>query len=90
MANKQQSVSLLKNIGPTIARRLSAVGIRTRNDLERVGPARVFQRVRERHPEETVSVCYYLYSLDGALRGVHWDSLGSSRKARLRREAGVD
>lgn len=86
----QQSVSSLKNIGPTIARRLGAVGIRTRNDLERVGPARAFRRVCERHPEETISVCYYLYSLEGALRGVHWDSIGNSRKARLRREAGVD
>ncbi len=90
MRKSDESIRSLRNIGPTIARRLHAVGIRTRDELERVGPARVFRRVCERHPEETVSVCYYLYSLEGALRGVHWDSLAASRKARLRREAGID
>ncbi|MFM9885087.1 MAG: TfoX/Sxy family DNA transformation protein, partial [Burkholderiales bacterium] len=35
----------LTNIGPTIAARLEAVGVRTVGDLRRIGPARVFQRV---------------------------------------------
>jgi len=89
VANKQQSVSSLRNIGPTIARRLREVSIRTLNDLERVGPARVFLRVCERHLGETISVCCYLCSLEGALRGVHWNSLGTSWKARLLREESV-
>lgn len=89
MKKNDQPVSSLENIGPTIARRLQAVGIRTRGDLERAGPSNVFRRVCERYPEETISVCYYLYSLEGALRGVHWDSLGARRKERLQRKAGV-
>ena len=90
MSRRDQPVGSLQNIGPTIARRLRSVGIRTRGDLERLGPAPVFRRVRDENPGKTIPVCYYLYSLEGALRDVHWDSLGERTKARLRREAGVD
>ena len=90
MPKSDLPVASLENIGPTIARRLREVGIRTRADLARVGPARTFQLICERHPRETISVCYYLYSLEGALRGRKWDDIGERRKAQLRREAGID
>jgi DNA transformation protein len=90
MAARSETIASLKNLGPTIAKRLAAVGIRTRSDLERVGPASVFIRVRDQFPDETISVCYYLYSLEGALRDLHWDKIGETRKRRLRSLSGID
>lgn len=89
MKTSDPPVASLANIGPTIARKLRDVGIRTRGDLERAGPAEVFRLVCNRFPKDTISVCYYLYSLEGALRGVHWDAIGQSEKLRLQREAGL-
>jgi len=90
MSKNDEPVSSLTNVGPTIAKRLAAVGIRTRAELERVGPAGAFKLVTNFYPNETISVCYYLYSLEGALQGLHWDSIGEERKGRLREQAGLD
>lgn len=90
MSKNDLPTTALPNIGPTIARRLGSVGVHTRGDLAALGAATIFKRVRERYPKETISLCYYLYSLDGALRGCHWDDLSARRKAALRREAGVE
>jgi len=79
----------LKNIGPTIAARLAAVGIRTISDLRAIGPAEAYKRVKARHPAITIPVCYYLYSLQGALDGVHWDDLSPAVKEELLHDAGV-
>lgn len=77
----------LKNIGPTIAARLAAVGIETVGDLRAIGPVRAYQRVKAGHPGTTMPVCYYLYSLQGALDGVHWDALPLAVKERLVKDA---
>ena len=79
----------LKNIGPTIAARFKAVGVETVRDLRAVGPAQAYKRVKASHPDVTFSVCYYLYSLQGALDGVHWDALSPSMKDKLLLDAGV-
>lgn len=79
----------LKNIGPTIAARLRAVGIETLGDLRGIGPAKAYQRVKASHPEATIPVCYYLYSLQGALDGVHWDALAPHVKEQLLLDAGL-
>jgi len=88
--NSDDPVELLENIGPTIARRLRKAGVHARADLARLGPAKIFRRIREQYPNETISVCYYLYSLEGALRGCSWDQIGSRIKAKLREEAGLE
>lgn len=72
-----------------IAARLEAVGIRTVADLTRVGPAMAFQMLRDANPEVTIPVCYYLYSLQGALEGKRWDALDPDTKERLLKQAGV-
>ena len=72
----------LKNIGPTIVARLKAVGITTVGKLRAVDPAEAYRRVKAANPETTVSVCYYLYSLHGALDGIHWDALPEHRELR--------
>jgi DNA transformation protein len=75
MANESIPIEQLRNIGPTIARRLQEVGIRTANDLRSVGAVAAYQRICATYPGTTIPVCYYLYSLEGALRGQHWDAL---------------
>ena len=79
----------LKNIGPTIADRLESVGLKTLGDLKKVGPAKAFNFVKNAYPDITIPVCYYLYSLQGALAGKHWNDLSSATKERLLNEAEV-
>jgi DNA transformation protein and related proteins len=76
-------IEQLKNVGPTIAHRLREVGIRTSGDLRAVGPVAAYQRICAKYPGKTIPVCYYLYSLEGALRSQHWDSLGPKIKQKL-------
>jgi DNA transformation protein len=80
-------IEQLRNIGPTIARRLKEIGIRTANDLRSVGAVAAYQRICTSHPGKTIPVCYYLYSLEGALRNQHWDALGSKTKRHLLSQA---
>ncbi len=80
----------LANIGPTIAKKLRGLGIADKSDLERVGPAAAWRALREAEPGKTLPLCYYLYSLEGALRGCHWDALPAEVKAALAAEARAD
>lgn len=79
----------LKNIGPTIAARLAGVGVNTVGDLRSIGPAAAYRRMKAANPTTVLPVCYNLYSLQGALLGVHWDALPAATKRRLRQQAGV-
>jgi DNA transformation protein len=80
------TIEQLWNIGPTVARRLKEIGIHTEADLRAVGSVAAYQRICAKHPGKTVPVCYYLYSLEGALRNQHWDTLGSTIKQNLLRQ----
>ena len=73
----------LPNIGPTIENRLNEIGVYNRADLERIGAANAYRRICENHPDQTVPVCYYLYSLQGALMGVHWNNVPKKVKDEL-------
>ncbi len=81
-----EPVENLRNIGPTVARHLRAMGIETYADLEKATPAKVYLHLKGNFPERTWPVCYYLYSLEGALRDTHWDELPQAVKDRLVRE----
>ncbi len=83
----KSGLSQLKNIGATIERRLNEIGVLSRADLEKVGPVSAYRQIKETHPDKTIPVCYYLYSLRGALDGVHWDALSAEVKAKLRNQA---
>jgi DNA transformation protein len=73
----------LKNLGPTIVERLHEIEVYTKEDLERVGPAAAYVHICARHPGKTIPVCYYLYSLEGALRGTHWNDVPAQVKRKL-------
>lgn len=80
----------LRNIGATVATRLKAIEILTRDDLERMGPVRAYQEMQRANPGVTLPRCYYLYSLEGALRDVHWNDLPEPLKQKLSTEAGLE
>lgn len=84
MTDKTQSLRGTINIGSTIARRLRLVGISTLEDLRAITPAGAYRRLQAAHPGKTLPVCYYLYSLQGALDNKDWRELSPQTKARLR------
>lgn len=59
------------------------MGICTVGDLKRVGVAYTYTLVKANNPGKTIPVCYYLYSLQGALDGVHWDAVPKKTKQQL-------
>ena len=76
----------LKNLGPTSAERLQAVGIETPTQLEQVGSVKAYKRVKEAYPTDTSLIL--LYALQGAIWGIHWNEVPTEVKAQLRAEAG--
>lgn len=82
-----ERLTVLPNIGATVAERLVAIGVRSRGDLEMMGPAEAWRRMAAANPGKTLPVCYYLYSLEAALRECHWNDLPDEVKAQLGRDA---
>ena len=74
----------LKNIGPTTAAWLRDAGIKTREQLEDLGPVMAYKMVKHRHPGMNL---LGLYALQGALLDVHWNALPPDLKERLKRDA---
>jgi DNA transformation protein and related proteins len=73
----------VKNIGPTIAKRLTEIGVYSIADLQQMGSSKAYLRIRENYPNKTIPVCYYLYSFEGALLNLHWDDIPEKRKKEL-------
>ncbi len=80
----------LKNIGKKLESRLKEAGINSEKELRKVKPAGAHNKIQSLYPNETLPVCYYLYSFEGALRDLHWDAIGERRKTQLRKEIGKD
>lgn len=78
----------LPNLGATVTRRLAAVGIEDAETLTAIGPAEAYRRLCA-HEGRGLPVCYYLYSLHGALTGRDWRDLEDREKRELRLAAGV-
>ena len=78
----------LRNIGKKIASRLNEVGIFSEDELRRIGAAGAHRMIKERHPDETLAICYYLYSFEGALTDRHWDEIGEQTKQQLKAQVG--
>lgn len=78
----------LKNIGKKIAARLEEAGIRSEAELRKAGAVEAHKRIKAKHPDETLPLCYYLYSFEGALKDKHWDAIGDKRKRELKAKIG--
>lgn len=80
----QAALSKLKNIGPVTEGWLNAVGITSRDDLERVGPVAAYHLIRLRGENVSLNL---LYALHGALTGEAWNALPLEVKEALKRAA---
>ena len=90
MSQQPEDLTHLNNIGPTIARRLTEIGIRSRDDLVCLGAAEAYRRLVALSGGKPLPVCYYLYSLRGALDGVHWNDVEEPVKRDLLTAIGRD
>ncbi len=86
MLSDTQPVGHLKNIGPTVAQRLLEIGVKTRKDLDAVGAVAAYRHMSANHPGKHLPVCYYLYSLEGALRDQHWNEIPEEVKRSLQKQ----
>lgn len=77
-----------KNIGTTILKRLHEIGVYSLADLAELTPVNAYKKICEENPDKTFPVCYYLYSLEGALLDLHWDDLSEDLKKDLRKQVG--
>lgn len=73
-----------KNIGATIEKYLNEIGIFTMADLAETTSVKAFMKIRKQHPEKTIPICYYLYSLEGALLDLHWNDIPPKLKEELK------
>ena len=79
----------LKNIGKTVAAKLHEIGIDNEAELKKTGAAKAYRNLSRKHPERHLPLCYYLYSLEGAIRNRHWHDLSEQEKEKLRLAAGL-
>ena len=77
-----------KNIGATILKRLNEIGIYSLVDLAKITPVKAYKKICEQNPGKTFPVCYYLYSLEGALLDMHWNDLPKDLKKDLLKQVG--
>ena len=73
-----------KNIGADIKKCLNEIGVFTLADLEKMTSVEAFKKICGNYPDKTVPVCYYLYSLEGALLNLHWNDTPSELKEELK------
>lgn len=84
----QSPLQSLKNIGATLAKKLNEIGVQTPADLAETGPVNAYLKMKENSPGKTIPVCYYLYSLQGALLDLHWNDLPGELKEELLMKVG--
>ncbi len=83
-------ISELKNIGPTVEQKLNELGIFTLSDLKKTGSAQVYRMMKKQNPGKTIPVCYYLYSLEGAIQDCHWNDFSEKEKRKMKQSAGAE
>ena len=81
--SRNKHLTDLRKIGKKIAGRLNEIGIFSEGELRLVGSVGAYRLIKERLLNETLPVCYYLYSFEGALTDKHWDDIGEQRKQQL-------
>lgn len=79
-----EPVDSLLNLGPQSSRWLREAGIRTVDELRRLGPAAVYRLVKRNQPKASRNL---LWALAAGLEGRDWRSLSPGEKERLQQEA---
>lgn len=70
----------IRNVGPKSAAWLRQVGVRSTEDLARIGPVETFLKVKRAGFRPSLNL---LYSMAGALADCHWAELPEADKQRL-------
>jgi hypothetical protein len=70
----------IRNVGPKSAAWLRQVGVRTQDDLVRLGPVEAFMKVKRAGFRPSLNL---LYALAGAIENCHWADLPDERKTAL-------
>jgi hypothetical protein len=70
----------IRNVGPKSAAWLRQVGVRTQEDLVRLGPVEAFMKVKRAGFRPSLNL---LYALAGAIEDCHWADLPDERKTAL-------
>jgi DNA transformation protein len=83
--NQNRKLVELSNIGKKIAGRLNEIGIFSEEELRIIGAVAAHKMIKEKYPNETLPICYYLYSFEGALCNKHWNDIGLERKRQLKK-----
>lgn len=78
MAGKDENK--IRNVGPKSAAWLRQVGVRTQDDLVRLGPVEAFMKVKRAGFRPSLNL---LYALAGAIEDCHWADLPDERKTAL-------
>jgi hypothetical protein len=73
-------VAKIRNVGPKSAAWLRQIGIRTEEDLRKLGAVEAYRRVKVAGFKPTLNL---LYSMAGAEDDCHWTALSEERKAAL-------
>lgn len=71
----------LKGLGPKSEKCLNEIGIKTKADLEKIGPVKAFLKLR--NDSNIQPSLNFLYALIGALEDKHWADIAKSEKGRL-------
>jgi DNA transformation protein and related proteins len=80
----KSEIASLKNLGPKSEAWLNAIGIYTRDDLQKIGAVGAFHLLKLRGYNPSLVL---VYAIEGALCDVHWNELPPHIKAKLQREA---
>lgn len=67
---------------------LDEIGVYSEGELRHVGEVGAHQMIKEKYPEETLPVCYYLYSFEEVLVNKHWNEIGEQKKKHLKSQIG--
>ncbi len=74
-------LSKLKGLGPKSEKCLHEIGIKTKEDLEKIGAVRAFIKLKN---ECSVKPSLnFLYAMVGALEDEHWANIARTEKGRL-------
>ncbi|MBK7988420.1 MAG: TfoX/Sxy family protein [Ignavibacteria bacterium] len=84
----KNSLKEAKNLGSTIIRRLNEIGVYSLADLAEMTSVKAYKKICEQNSGKTFPVCYYLYSLEGAMLDLHWDDLPEDLKSDLLQQIG--
>jgi len=80
MANQENQLANLPNIGKVFAEKLNEVGISTVQELKAVGAEQAFLRLSAIDNSACINM---LYAIEGAIQEIRWHQLPTERKREL-------